>query len=140
MKSYLADVNVWIAIAHNAHLHHHRARDWFHDLERDQAFFCRFTQTGLLRVLTNAKVMGSQVRTQPAAWEIVDQFCGNGRVQYLDEPSGVTAAFRSLTRRKRGNRSWSDAYIGALAQCSGLTVATFDRDFRKLGVEALILD
>jgi uncharacterized protein len=135
MKSYLADVNVWIAIAHDAHVHHHRARGWFHSLDRDQAFFCRFTQMGLLRLLTNAKVMGRQARTQSAAWGIVDQFSRNGRVQYLDEPSGVTAAFRSLTHRS----SWSAAYIAAVAQCSGLTVATFDRDFRKLGVDALIL-
>jgi len=139
MKSYLADVNVWIAIAHSAHVHHNRARDWFHGLDRDQAFFCRFTQMGLLRLLTNAKVMGSRARTQPAAWEIVDQFSRNGRVQYLDEPSGVTTAFRNLTHGKRAASSWSDAYIAAVAQCSGLTVATFDRDFRKLGVDALIL-
>jgi uncharacterized protein len=139
MKSYLADVNVWIAIAHDAHIHHHHARDWFHSLDRDQAFFCRFTQMGLLRLLTNAKVMGTQARTQPAAWEIVDQFSRNGRVQYLDEPSGVTAAFRSLTHRKRASTSWSAAYIAAVAQCSGLTVATFHRDFRNLRVDALIL-
>jgi toxin-antitoxin system PIN domain toxin len=139
MKSYLADVNVWIAIAHDAHIHHHRARNWFHNLDRDQAFFCRFTQMGLLRLLTDAKVMGSQARTQSAAWEIVDQFSRNGRVQYLDEPSGVTAAFRTLTHRKRATSSWSTAYIAAVAQCSGLTIATFDRDFRNLRVDALIL-
>jgi predicted nucleic acid-binding protein len=67
-------------------------------------------------------------------------FHRNGRVQYLDEPPEVTAAFRSLTPRNlRGNNSWSDAYIAAVAQRSGLTVATFDRGFIALGVEALIV-
>ena len=95
---------------------------------------------GLLRLLTNHKVMGDRARTQNGAWDIVDQFNRNGRVQYLDEPPGVTVAFRSLTQRNlRGNSSWSDAYIGAVAQRSGLTVATFDRDFLALGVDALIL-
>ncbi len=140
MKSYLADVNVWVAIAHDAHMHHARAREWFHQLDRDQAWFCRFTQMGLLRLLTNCKVMGDRACTQRASWAIVDQFNRDGRVQYLDEPPGVTVAFRSLTQRKlRGNSSWSDAYIGAVSQCSGLTVATFDRDFLALGVEALVL-
>jgi toxin-antitoxin system PIN domain toxin len=140
MTSYLADVNVWVAIAHEAHMHHERAREWFHQLDRDQAWFCRFTQMGLLRLLTNYKVMGDRARTQSGAWEIVDQFNRNGRVQYLDEPPGVTVAFRNLTQRnRRGNSSWSDAYIGAVAQGAGLTVATFDRDFLTLGVEALIL-
>ena len=140
MKSYLADVNVWVAIAHEAHIHHERARQWFHQLDRGQAWFCRFTQMGLLRLLTNSRVMGARVRTQKGAWEIVDQFSQNGRVQYMDEPPGVTAAFRDLTQRNiRGNSSWSDAYIGAVAQRSGLTIATFDRGFLALGVELLVL-
>jgi toxin-antitoxin system PIN domain toxin len=140
MKSYLADVNVWVAIAHEAHMHHELAREWFHQLDRDQVWFCRFTQMGLLRLLTNYKVMGDRACTQRGAWEIVDEFNRNGRVQYLDEPPEVTATFRGLTQRNlRGNSSWSDAYIGAVAQRSGLTVATFDRDFLALGVESLIL-
>jgi toxin-antitoxin system PIN domain toxin len=134
-------LDVWVAIAHQAHIHHEPARQWFHNLDRDQAWFFRFTQMGLLRLLTNYKVMGDRTRTQRGAWEILDQFNRNGRVQYLDEPPEVTAAFRSLTQRHlRGNSSWSDAYIGAVAQRSGLTVATFDRGFLALGVEALILN
>ena len=133
-------MNVWVAIAHEAHIHHHHAREWFHQLDRNQVWFCRFTQMGLLRLLTNHNVMGDRARTQNGAWDIVDQFNRNGHVQYLDEPPGVTVVFRSLTQRNhRGNRSWSDAYIGAVAQCSGLTVATFDRDFLAFSVEALIL-
>src|SRR4051794_4842344 len=100
MKSYLADVNVWVAIAHEAHLHHRPARKWFHELDRDQLWFCRFTQMGLLRLLTNARVMGDQARSQVEAWEVLDQFFANGRVQYLDEPPGVTESFRRLTARR----------------------------------------
>ena len=140
MKSYLADVNVWVAIAHEAHLHHQPAREWFHELERDQLWFCRFTQMGLLRLLTHRRVMGDQARSQVDAWEVLDQFSANGRVQYLDEPPGVTEIFRRLTaRRTRAKGSWSDAYIAAVAHRGGLTVATFDRDFAALGVESLIL-
>src|SRR5260370_16978908 len=114
MKSYLADVNVWIAIAHDAHVHHQRARDWFHALDRDQAFFCRFTQMGLLRLLTNAKVMASRARTQPAAWEIVDQFSRTGRVQCLDEPPGGTAASRNPPHGNRPPSSSATPSIPAV--------------------------
>jgi predicted nucleic acid-binding protein len=41
--------------------------------------------------------------------------------------------------QKTAPRSWSDAYIAAVAQRSGLTIATFDQDFLAMGVEALIL-
>src|SRR5712692_1196831 len=139
MPSYLADINVWVAIAHQAHSHHTRARDWFHQLARDQLFLCRFTQMGLLRLLTNAHVMGDAVKSQVEAWNVFDRFCRNARVRYLEEPDGVTEAFRRFTQGQLpSNKAWSDAYIGAVALRAGLSVATFDRDFLTLGVPALM--
>ena len=140
MTSYLADVNVWVAIAHQAHAHHKLARDWFHALDRDQLFLCRFTQIGLLRLLTTPQVMSDRVKSQTEAWKVVDEFSHNARVQYLDEPSGVTEVLRRFTQGQLPKRNaWSDAYIGAVAVRAGLTVATFDRDFRLLDVPSLIL-
>ena len=140
MTSYLADVNVWLAIAHQPHVHHAVTRDWFHALGPDQLFSCRLTQIGLLRLLTTSPVMGDQVKTQAEAWKTVDAFCRNARVQYLHEPSGVTEVFRRLTGEPLPRRgAWSDAYIAAVAIQAGLTVSTFDRDFLRLEVPALIL-
>lgn len=140
MISYLADINVWIAIVHPAHLHHRTAREWFHALGRDQASMCRFTQLGFLRLLTNQGVMGPEVKSQVEAWRVLDELSGNARVQYLDEPPGVGELFRRLTQnRQPANKTWSDAYIGAIAVQSGLHIATFDRGFRSLDVPALVL-
>jgi len=41
----------------------------------DELFLCRFTQIGLLRLLTNSHVMGSHVKSQADAWKVADGFC-----------------------------------------------------------------
>ena len=76
MTSFLfPDINVWIALTHGAHVHHQVARDWFDSLEPDARFcFCRFTQLGLLRLLTAEPVMGEEVMTQVEAWAVYDRW------------------------------------------------------------------
>jgi hypothetical protein len=140
MRSYLADVNVWVAIADQNHLHHSAARSWFLTQDRQQICFCRFTQMGLLRLLTNRKVMGAEVLSQRGAWGVIDQFMANHRVRYVEEPAGVTAVFRELTQSTLASHgAWSDAYIAAVALCGGLTAVSFDSVFNKLAPTAVIL-
>ena len=51
--TYLLDVNVWIALAAERHTHHRVARYWFSNLQDEKLAFCRLTQLGFLRLLTN---------------------------------------------------------------------------------------
>jgi len=140
MTCYLADINIWIAIASSAHVRHALARAWFHSLQHNQVWFCRFTQMGFLRLLTNQAVMGNRPLTQVQAWSVLDQFAANARVGYLDEPSGVAEVFRSLTRRDRpATNTWSDAYIAAVSLQAGMVVATMDQDFLDVGAPSLVL-
>jgi predicted nucleic acid-binding protein len=50
----LPDVNIWIALAAEDHVHHVPARDWFAAQPAASVAFCRITQMGLLRLLTNS--------------------------------------------------------------------------------------
>ena len=59
----LPDVNVWIALAAEGHVHHLPARKWFAAQPTASVAFCRITQMGLLRLLTNSNVMGRAPRT-----------------------------------------------------------------------------
>ena len=61
--TYLPDVNVWIALAAERHTHHHAARRWFGNLQNEKLAFCRLTQMGFLRLLTNRHVMQEEVMT-----------------------------------------------------------------------------
>jgi predicted nucleic acid-binding protein len=58
----LPDVNIWIALAAEGHVHHVPAREFTSQPDGSVAF-CRITQMGLLRLLTNSNVMGRAPRT-----------------------------------------------------------------------------
>jgi toxin-antitoxin system PIN domain toxin len=131
--SYLfPDINVWVALTHGAHVHHLVARDWFDSLEADVRFsFCRFTQLGLLRLLTAEAVMGEDVVTQREAWALYDRWLKDERVDFVEESPALERSFRARTRLKQAApKSWADAYLAAFAETSQLALVTFDKGFR----------
>jgi toxin-antitoxin system PIN domain toxin len=140
MKSYLADINFWVALILDSHTGHERAEGFFETLARDQVWFCRFTQIGFLRMLTNRSVMGPQLLTQQKAWRLYDRLCQDERIRYLPEPFSLEPRFRRFTQgRLPAHKVWSDAYLAAVAGEAGLTLVTFDNDFRRLAVETHLL-
>ena len=135
------DVNVWIALTSERHLHHVVAARWFGSFGEDSRLcFCRITQLGLLRLLTTQAVMGREVMTQPEAWQIYDRWLEDPRVAFIDEPAGLEQAFRSYSRRRSAApKEWADAYLLAFAAISGLKLVTFDQAFRERAKSVLIL-
>ena len=129
----LVDANVWLALAVDAHVHHQTAMNWFAGQAESTCAFCRLTQLALLRHLTNPKIMDSaNVQTQNQAWGVYDAFVSDPRVIYLEEPAGLTATFKALTRGSRpAHKDWSDAFLASFAICSGLEVVRFDADFTR---------
>jgi toxin-antitoxin system PIN domain toxin len=140
-SSLFPDINVWIALTYEGHVHHARAVEWFGALDQDASLiFCRLTQLGLLRLLTAAAVMGDEVMTQPEAWAAYDRWRQDDRVELMDEPSGLERRFRALTRRRNpATKDWADAYLAAFAAAGELTVVTFDRALRGRSKGAVLL-
>jgi len=136
------DINVWVALSHAGHVHHLVASDWFDSLKPDVRFcFNRFTQLGLLRLLTADAVMGDEVLDQPQAWAVYDRWQEDDRVSFLEEPAGLERRFRALTRLKQAApRTWADAYLAAFAETSQLTLVTFDRAFRGKARPLILLE
>lgn len=137
----LADANVWLAFAADAHRHHQQAREWFDAQSDASCAFCRITQLALLRHLTNSHIMGENVLTQADAWLAYDQLRNDLRVIFLDEPSGVEAMFRNLTQAESpAHDRWTDAYLAAFAAMSGHQLVTFDTGFSRFtGIDLLVL-
>jgi uncharacterized protein len=132
MKISLPDVNVWIAIAAEGHVDHPIAREWFQSQPSEAIAFCRISQMGLLRLLTNPKVMRTATRTLENAWELYDDLLSDRRVVFADEPAGLTHGWRSLTKSGTwGVNTWTDAYLAAFALEYSFTFVTFDSGFRK---------
>lgn len=139
--SFLVDINVWLAISYDLHAHHDRAVQWFESIQDGQAVFCRLTQLGLLRLLTNAAVMDADVMGQARAWQAFDKLLTDARVRFMPEPEQLDPAFRLRTRsNKPATKAWADAYLSAMAEVSGLAIVSLDRAFAAMsGVKAVIL-
>lgn len=123
------DVNVWVALAHAIHPHHAAAMTWALAVDPAETFYlCRFTQLGLLRILTNRGAMGVDVLTQAEAWAALDRLAAYWRAVLVEEPEGFGERFRALTTRDQvSTQHWADAYLAAFADGHTLTLVTFDK-------------
>lgn len=133
-KSFLfPDVNVWLALSYDNHVHHEIARNWFKSLgENSRLCFCRFTQLSFLRLLTTEAVMKEDVLSQSDAWVNYDRWMADGRIFLIEEPANFEDAFRSLSRSSRPTpKDWADSYLAAFSLTAGIRLVTFDRAFRQ---------
>jgi len=139
--NYLADVNVWIALAVVGHAHHSIALAWFEESQTGEILFTRVTQMGLLRLLTNRKVMGVNVLTVADAWRVYGSLCDDDRVQYAEEPPHLEDSWREAAIHSgTGQNFWTDAYLAAFAEAGKYTIVTFDRGFlRHRGLDVRLL-
>jgi toxin-antitoxin system PIN domain toxin len=135
------DVNVWVALAHEVHPHHAAARRWSDALTDDAVVcFCRFTQLGLLRLLTNESAMGTDVLTQAEAWDAFDGLMEHRSNRMAEEPPGVDELFRRLTTSNLAStKQWADGYLAAFAEAGQLTLVTFDRALARKTSGAVLL-
>ena len=131
----LADVNVWLATVVEQHPHHRAAANWWRKEvlpAGNQVAFCRLTQLGLLRLLTNDRVMGDQKRTLQQAFGDYSLLLAQNPVVYSGEPSGIDRFVKAHCRIGGSSRNfWTESYLAAFARAGRLELATFDRGFHK---------
>lgn len=131
-KTLLLDINVWLALAFDGHVHHPVVRPWFDSITDEVCYFCRLTQQGFLRLATNPRVFKGDALTLADAWTAYDALLADSRVAFAAEPQGIELLWRSYTNsRSHSPQLWSDAYLAAFAVASGLKTITFDRGFRR---------
>lgn len=110
--TYLPDVNVWIALASDRHLHHRRGKHWFAAIRTDEIAFCRITEMGFLRLLTNRHVMGDDTASPKEAWQVYDALRTDRNVIFLNEISDVAPKWRAASEVPIGGPNmWTDAYL-----------------------------
>ena len=126
--TYLPDVNVWLAVASRRHSNAQAANQWLAGVERETIAFCRVTQMGLLRLLTNSKVMGVDLISRPEAWRVYDQIRQDRRMAFFGEPTSLEEGWRSITQSASAvPGDWTDAYLVAFAKARDFTLVTFDQ-------------
>lgn len=135
------DVNVWFALTHQIHPQHPAAAAWAESLDDNAVmYFCRFTQLGFLRLLTNRSAMGEEALTPRQAWEVFDVVMSNPGNRMMEEPSGIDQLFRQFTDRDEAStKQWADRYLAAFAAGGGVQLVTFDRALATKAPSAVLL-
>jgi uncharacterized protein len=130
---HLPDINVWLALTFDSHVHHPAAKTWFDNLPADATCaFCRLTQLGFLRLATNQTVFGKHALTLPVAWQKFDLWMGDPRIGYAEEPLDLEAHWRAFTQSQSFSpQVWNDAYLAAFALAGNLNLVTFDKAFAR---------
>jgi len=126
--TFLPDVNVWIGLAVIEHEQHRQAIQWFESTSGHSLAFCRVTQMGFLRPLTNRHVMQGDELSPAAAWRRLDGVYRAVGPLFAPEPELLEKTWRGITSRSNaGPNLWTDAYLAAFAEITGYTLVTFDR-------------
>jgi predicted nucleic acid-binding protein len=110
-----------------------------------ELLFSRYTQLGLLRLLTSDAVMGDETLNLRAAWSVFDRWSADPRVELYPDPRNIDAEFRKATlpfASKPASKWVGDCWVLASAAGNLATLVTFDKalfDFaRKHGQAAII--
>lgn len=139
----LPDLNVWIALSVDNHVHHARARRYWREegAQASAIHFCRHTMLGYLRLLMQPKLMGAAVCAPAQAVARYGALRALPEVALAPEPAGCEAALLDYARVPGFSaRLWSDAYLAAFARCAHLRLVTFDADFARFdGLDCLRL-
>ena len=131
-------MNVWLALVHADHVHRVPARLWWQRAEGPIAF-TRFTEIGLLRLLTTAAAMKYKPLTMDEAWRIYDELFTDGRVAFYPEPAGAETRFREYASGSvAAPKLWADAWLLAVAHAAPGTLITFDRALAARGARCLL--
>jgi uncharacterized protein len=138
----LSDVNLVLALVAERHATHSTARAWWDQLPATETIhICRPVQTGLLRLLSNEAVMGTDALSLAAAWSVYATLIGSGRFAFTLEPPGLDAEWERLCRPfGRSPKVVMDAYLAAFALAGSYRLVTLDRAFGQFaGLESVIL-
>jgi hypothetical protein len=146
MTLLFPDVNVWLALSVNGHQHNAVSWEWLKRLPDDASLILsRYTQLGLLRLLTNPAVMGDQTLILRQAWSVYDEWLGDQRVEFYPEPRSLETEFRQATQpfaAQKASKWVADCWLLAFAQAAGAQLVTFDRALyefaRKQGNSAVL--
>lgn len=142
-RASLVDVNVLLPLLLPQHPAHEAAHAWLTRRPIDAvACWAWPTQLGMLRLLSQPRVMGSAALAPARALQTWDQLVAATDLQQIaDTPPAHAEHLRSLVAgRATGPNLWTDAWLAALALSLDCEIVSFDRGFRSFaGLQLTLL-
>lgn len=147
MVGDLPDINVWLALAVQEHRHHAAAQRYWTNLQIEHVhtlgaymWFCRTTMLGLVRLLCQPKAVGPGAVGLRAAWDLYQQYRARQQVGMVTDGGRCDTTLQALlASQELPPRLWTDAYLAAQAQASGLRLVSFDRDFERFNLPRCLI-
>jgi toxin-antitoxin system PIN domain toxin len=128
----LPDVNVLVALLWERHLHHAAARRWYAALDGDGWASCTATQTGFVRVSSNAAAVGEPLSVRESV-AVLAALVALPSHRFLPDDRGFVDNPLVPHERLVGHRQVTDAHLIAVARAHSAVVATFDVAMASLG-------
>ena len=137
----LPDLNVWLALVWPEHSHHHHALHYWEVQASDRVLFSTVTALGLVRLVSQPKLMGPAVSNAAEASALLEALCQQPGVGLAEPEHGGWEVFHQLLRGGEiPARLCTDAHLAALAIANGWRLVSFDRDFERIaGLQRLPL-
>ena len=126
MKTALLDVNVLMALAWPSHIHHEAAHDWFDKKQKYGWATCPITQSALVRLSSNPKILADAVSPKQAI-TLLEQITSLENHQFWPHDVNLTEASIFKEGYIVGHRQITDAYLLALAMHHNGRLVSFDR-------------
>jgi uncharacterized protein len=128
----LPDVNVWVALSEQIHLHHHRAKSYWDSERAGRTAFCGATMMGMLRLLTLPSAMNGRPFGLREAFEKYQEFAELPEVDFIRDSPGLGSLVGAWSGETFfTSRLWTDAWIAAIAITNDCRIVSFDSDFSR---------
>lgn len=136
LRGDLPDLNVWLALVLAEHPHHEAARRYWDGMagamaQGQRLCFCRATMLGLVRLLSQPKLMGEAALSLVQAHQVYRDLRAQPGVAFVADAEAADAVLSELLAQPLPPRLWTDTWLAATAQAAGLRLVSFDADFAR---------
>ncbi len=127
----LLDVNLLIALAWPNHVHHRAALRWFDRNRKSGWATCPLTQSGFVRVSSNAHILPG-ARSPREALALLRRIVGLPNHVFWQDDISIAVSDLVDETRLLGHRQITDAHLLAVALRHGGQLATLDRGLTQI--------
>jgi toxin-antitoxin system PIN domain toxin len=134
---FLLDANVLVALAWPEHGSHDRVGRWFARHSRGGWATCPFTESALVRILSNPAFSSDSLSVENAMAVLEANVKLPGH-QFWPADTSLVDAIAKIGKRLRAHRQITDAYLVGLAVHHHGKLATMDRSIGSLAPEEAV--